>query len=317
MTRSAADVLADAGLEPLGPIGKSSDETRCRCTACGTTRWVRVANLRRGGIACRWCHGWAKWSPWGEQARRQASTWRAVRDAEFTVETLASAHLRALTPVGDEFTPVGVECLRCGETTVVVPERIVLDRGWNTCDRCSADRKAKVRSDADDVFRAHGLRLLGPCRGEFVPQACECLTCGSRRAVSFRQLVDGTAPLCWSCTYGIRPDEPHRVYLVRFAALGVLKVGLTHARHDRRLGQHEIEGGEVVQVVTVPDRAAARSVERSVLAVYEPWRSAVGPLEFPQGGWTETWIDDPSAPECDLEGFLGQAPQANSPPRPP
>jgi hypothetical protein len=104
---------------------------------------VRVANLRRGGIACRWCHGWEKWSPWGEQARDQAIAWRAIRGAEFTVDTLASAQLRALTPVGDEFVPVGVECLRCGETTVVMPERIVLDRGWNTCDRCSRGSEAR------------------------------------------------------------------------------------------------------------------------------------------------------------------------------
>lgn len=148
------------------------------------------------------------------------------------------------------------------------------------------------------------LRLLGPCRGEFVPQAAECLECGTLRAVSYRRIVDGTASLCWACTFGIRPNEPHRVYLIRVPRLGVYKVGLTHARHDRRLFDHELEGGIVVDTVTVTDRAAARVLERRILDEYAPWRAAeVGPTEFPQGGWTETWLDVEDAPRCDLEAM--------------
>ncbi len=149
------------------------------------------------------------------------------------------------------------------------------------------------------MFAANGLRLLGPCRGEYAPQAAECLTCGTERRVSYAALRDGTAPLCWTCTHGIRPDEPHRVYLVHFPELAVMKVGLTHDRHDRRLLDHALGGGRTVETVAVPDRETARRVERYVRALYARWVTGdVGPEEFPQGGWTETWADD--APPLDL-----------------
>ena len=63
----------------------------------------------------------------------------------------------------------------------------------------------------------------------------------------------------------------------------------------------------------VSDRAAARQLERSVLATYAPWRAdAVGPIEFPQGGWTETSLDHPDAPECDLDSLAESLCQQHS-----
>lgn len=268
---------------------------------CGTRRWVKLRTLRRDGIACRWCHGWRKWLPWSEEARERASRWRAISTSpEESVRKLWLVGLVPLTPPGDEFTPVGFVCPACGETGVTVPERIGDgERGYFGCPRCAQDRKRRVREDAPELFAANGLRLLGPCRGEYAPQAAECVTCGTERHVSYAELRDGTAPLCWTCTHGIRPDEPHRVYLVHFPALAVMKVGLTHDRHDRRLLEHQLQGGDTLATVVVPDRSTARRVERYVRAQYAPWTTVeVGPEEFPQGGWTETWTDD--APPLNL-----------------
>lgn len=301
-----AEVFAVAGLVPIGPFMRASEEQQAVCSTCGTTRWVRLSNLRRGGVACRWCHGWTRWGPWGERNRTMTATWREVRGADFSLDVLAGLHLRPLSPVGDEFLPVGVECLRCGETLVMVPERAVVERGWFGCDRCSAARTHDVLAGAADVYERAGLRLVGRCRGEHVPQTVECMRCGTMRAVSLRRVLDGSAPLCWTCTHGIRPDEPHRVYLVRFPQLHVLKVGLTHARHDARLEAHRLEGGEVLATVVVPDRATARLLEAAVLARYVPWRAVVGPWAFPQGGYTETWVDDPAAPPCDLDALVAE-----------
>ena len=120
----------------------------------------------------------------------------------------------------------------------------------------------------------------------------ECLGCGLLRHVSYRDAVDGTGAACWTCTHGIRPDEPHRVYLFRFPTLGVLKVGITHNRHDRRLIEHQIQGGELIESVMVPDRRAALAVEAWVLATKAAWlRLDAGPDQFPQGGWTEAWSE--------------------------
>ncbi len=285
------------GLEPLEPFTAPADERRCRCVRCGTTRWVRLRNLRQGGVACRWCHGWSRWT---EFAARAEASRGELGTPEESLARLRLLNLAPLTEVGTMYRPVGVVCLECGETFVTVPERIRTgERGYYGCERCASERRKAALADADRVFWASGLELLGPCRGEYVPQPVRCLACGTERRVSYDALRRGKAPLCWTCTHGIRPDEPHRVYLVHFPALGVVKVGLTHDRHDRRLFQHMAEGGELVDTVVVPDRESARRLERYLQAVHEPWPApSVGPAEFPQGGWTETWSD--AAPPLSL-----------------
>jgi hypothetical protein len=289
------------GLEPLEPYASRTAERRCRCTRCGTVRWVKLSVLDRGGIACRWCHGWAKWEPWSRRARNRAASWRTIDTSpEASIATIEGQGLVPLTRPGDEFSPVGFLCPHCGETGVTVPERIRgSDRDYYGCPRCQAAKTREVLGEAPDVFRAHGLELVGRARGEYVHQAAVCLTCGTRRKVALADLRDGTAPLCWTCTHGIRPDEPHRIYLVHFPALRAMKVGLTHARHDRRLLDHELVGGHVLATVDMPDRAAAREVERELIQRYTPWATVdLSVVELPQGGWTETWRDD--APTLDL-----------------
>lgn len=297
----ADERLAAAGLEPLEPYTSTTAERRCRCQRCGTTRWVKLSVLTTAGIACRWCHGWERWEPWSQRARDLAASWRTIdRSSEASLAKVERLGLVPLTPPGDEFTPIGFLCPRCGETGVTVPERIgSSERGYFGCPRCLAARTREALDEAPEVFRKHGLQLVGRCRGEYVPQEAECLTCGTRRKVAPAELRDGTAPLCWTCTHGIRPDEQHRIYLVHFPALRAMKVGLTHARHDRRLLDHELAGGNVLATADVPDRAAARQVERHLVKRYAPWAAAdLSAVELPQGGWTETWRDD--APPLDL-----------------
>ena len=295
--------FAAAGLEPLAPFTGAADERYCRCVACGTLRWVRLRTLRNGGIACRWCHGWEKWTPWAAQARSRAASWKPLGTIKESLNRLHRENLSPLTPVGDLYRPVGVVCLVCGETLVVVPERMHATRSrWLACDRCALDRKRTVRADAGALFAADGLRLVGPCRGEYAPQRAQCMTCGVERAVSYNDLRLGSAPLCWTCTYGIRPDEPHRVYLFHFPALGVMKVGLTHNRHDRRLFDHGMQGGILIDSVLIPDREHARRLESLLKARFSRWVTAeVGPGEFPQCGWTETWRDDAPLPDLAAE----------------
>ena len=202
------------------------------------------------------------------EARERARSWRTIAGPDVVLERLHREQLVLFYGTRRRVYSgrVRVFALR-KELGVTMPERIHEERpGWFGCERCAQNHKAAVRKDAPAVFEANGLQLVGPCRGEYVPQACTCAGCGSLRSVAYAELVAGTARLCWTCTHGIRADEPHRVYLVRFQALGVLKVGLTHNRHDRRLFQHELEGGTVVESIVVPDRATARSLERWIIA---------------------------------------------------
>lgn len=64
--------------------------------------------------------------------------------------------------------------------------------------------------------------------------------------------------------------QTRRTYLVHFPDLAVMKVGLTHDRHDRRLLEHQLQGGDTLATVVVPDRPTARRVERYVRAQYAP-----------------------------------------------
>jgi hypothetical protein len=204
-------------LEPLEPYLRADAERRCRCLRCGTTRWVRLRNLRRADtFPCRWCHGWESWLPWSETARARAAQWRPINSSiKDSIAAIERIGMVPLTPAGDEFTPIGFLCPRCGETGVTVPERIdgAGDRDWYGCPRCALDHTRQVLADAPALFETYGLRLLDGCRGEYTPQAAECLACETRRKVALADLRDGTAPLCWTCTHGIRVDEPHRIYL--------------------------------------------------------------------------------------------------------
>lgn len=288
-------------LEPIAPFASAANERECRCVVCGTVRWVRLRTLRRNGIACRWCHGWERWEPWGESSRRRALTGgTSLGDPAEVMRRLRHERLAPLTAIGDLYRAVGVVCLECGESFVTMPERMSVERpGWYGCARCSAERKQRVLSGADELFEANGLRLVGACRGEYVPQRAVCLACQSERRVSYDQLRAGTTPLCWTCTHGIRSDEPHRVYLFHFPNLGVMKVGLTHDRHDRRLWDHVTAGGKLISSVPVADREAARRLESFIRAKYVTWAATeLRQTDFPQGGWTETWRDD--APPLDL-----------------
>ena len=295
-----AEFLA-VGLEPLAPFTAARDERLCRCSTCGTDRWVRLSNLRQGGIACRWCHGWERETAWSVRARSSALTYgRPLGTVEESLNRLEMENLAPLTPVGDLLRPVGVVCLRCGETMVAVPARI--SPQWEECARCNQERKRAVKADAGALFEANGLQLLGPCHGEYQQQRARCMTCGTVRGVSYNDLRHGSAPLCWTCTYGIRPDEPHRVYLIHFPGLKVMKIGLTHNRHDRRLLDHALSGGRIVDTVLVPDRESARRLEQVLRARYSRWATDdVGPAEFPQGGWTETWRDEAPLPNLEAE----------------
>ncbi len=150
-------------------------------------------------------------------------------------------------------------------------------------------------------FEDHHLKYLGedrmPRRTDPVP--AECMLCGDQRKISLHRLLEG-APPCLRCSDG-GPDlsGPHWVYQYHFPHLGLRKVGITHARDDRRFADHERYGGRSLRRILVADRAAALRVEAAGFAmVAEYIDKFVDPKEFPQGGWTEVWSD--SGPELPL-----------------
>ncbi|MGI5416048.1 hypothetical protein [Actinomadura luteofluorescens] len=105
----------------------------------------------------------------------------------------------------------------------------------------------------------------------------------------------------------------HLVYIMHFSRIGMYKIGITstEVRHDR-IAAHERHGGKLVQVVEVPNREAAETVETFVLReVVLDFQANASKSDFPQGGNTETWWDD--APPVALEQIVQQLKSANSP----
>lgn len=294
------EVFLSAGLQPLEVYANATTERRCLCLRCGTTRYVKASVLRSGGVACRWCHGWDKWTrPTRARAIRSNQTVEGLSAATLA-EAFEAHDLLPLGPLHRPDEPVGFLCNKCGETGVTIPSRVYSSRrNYYGCPRCASARKQAALADAREEFAAHGLRVLKSARGEYVPQRVECMQCGTLRKVSLARLRDGTAPLCWSCTHGITNDEPHRLYLFHFPALRVMKIGITHDRHDRRLFEHRMHGGSLVETVVVQNRYIARQIEASIRHQYANWRVPdISSEDFPQGGWTETWSSE--APTLNL-----------------
>jgi hypothetical protein len=284
--------FATSGLSSLTPFTRVDDEREATYNRCGTWRRVTLRSVcDPERSACRWCDGWKKWTSWGIDARDHARTRRSIRGAVFSASQIRITGPVAPTKLGDEFTPVGCLCVTRGETLVIVPERVDPRRPCN-CQRCHGAQTRVARTRTADAYVQAGLRLLSPVPGQWTKHPTECLIYDQFRHISYQQVIGRSTPACWTCTHGIRPDEPHRVYLIRFPALGVLKVGIKHNRHNGRIIEHLDEGGQLLETAVVPDLRTALAVEASVLATKSAWlRRGVGPEHFPQSGSTEAWSE--------------------------
>lgn len=287
--------LAD---DPLGRF-------RVRHDPCGSLMDVSLPMLRNGWI-CRMC----------KFVSMTASGWRQSRDVwsmDRQEQLLVVAGFRPLAPLVDNAPgdhPVNVECTECGaaqtDSLFGLSEGVRLS--WLPCTYCNQARFKPTHAHIRARFADLGLELVSGWTGD--PKAtleATCRRCGTERRVSWSTI--GTAPPCLRCDgRRLDPEAPHRVYLFKFPRLGahgVYKVGITHCVDDRRLAQHVAGGGELVQIVDVPDRASAFAIETTVLGRFQP----LGPVslaasDLPQGGASECW--DAFAGFPDLEFLLPQ-----------
>ncbi|MBY6389690.1 GIY-YIG nuclease family protein (plasmid) [Rhodococcus erythropolis] len=84
------------------------------------------------------------------------------------------------------------------------------------------------------------------------------------------------------------------MYLFRFRAIGMYKVGVTRSLSDGRLKEHERHGGELLSIVDTANYEEARALERQILEMVKPWKVTGGKAVFPWCGRTECWsVDGP------------------------
>lgn len=310
------DLAAARGYVPLEPLGGPKERWLLRHEACGRTRHSNLAAVRKSEPVCPHC----RWTAWAQTTRAAvvpayrsaisralaAGDLRAAREyaaaylrayvwpAERTSELFGAAGARLLeTPVdGDGLDPYPWECVACGYRDAHPPERMRLETkgSWLVCRSCDQQRLHHTPGVVAAWFANRNLRVVGePQPGRDTVQQVECTRCGRPRQASVTQLAGGAVP-CAACD-GQRLDAsaPHRVYLFAFPHLMAYKVGITHCVDDARLAAHARAGGELLDIVEVPDRMAAFLMERRVLDRYAPWPAEVTADHFPHGGWTECW----------------------------
>lgn len=314
------------GMEPLEPFTTTKAHRRSRCLTCGhitTARFEYVLDKSRWGEpVCRVCH----WEAWAERGMRVHRTeldrvvWAALAtdptDPELahlieTESTVREAVARVWWPTprtealfdklhhdvlvdtsenNDGTHPVITRCRLCGHISVALPARMgsELSGRWCACQVCHQRNGGSCAQDVAMGFELHGMHVATPLAKVDSKQEATCARCGSPRAVSLGQLNLGQVP-CYVCDGGADPYAEHRVYLFHFPAWGCFKVGITNAGNDSRLVAHQRNGGELVELITVLNRAAALWVEARVLSMVTAWPATGEPVERRVVGWTEMW----------------------------
>jgi len=336
-------------MEPVDPFTTPKAHRRARCLKCGQVTTARLEYVldknRWGEPVCRVCH-WESWAELGMRAHRtelDRAVWATLAtdpaDGELTrlIETssvvretvarvwwptdrtramFAKLHHDVLVDTAehnDGTHPVIVRCQQCGHISVQLPARMdsELAGRWCACQVCHQRNGGSCARDVAIGFESHGLRVADPLANVGSEQEATCVRCGSPRTVSLRQLNLGQVP-CYVCDGAADPYSEHRVYLFYFPAWSCFKVGITNAGNDARLVAHQRNGGELVELVTVLNRAAALWVESRALSMVTAWPASGEPVERRVVGWTEMW-DEAAPVDVRLSRLAAQLPAEFAP----
>jgi hypothetical protein len=309
--------LAQArGYTPAEPLTGPKQRWLLTHDACGKARHSNLATVRKTGPVCPTCKGrenatWVRAEVMPtfamailraiavgdlEAAREYAGAFahRYAWTAERIRELFASIDADLLDDAieGDGLDPLSWRCQLCGNVDASAPERLLgaEHASWMPCRACDQQRLRHDPAALRRYFSTRGLELLSsPAADRSVAYDARCSRCGTGRRVSVMTLTSGSPP-CLRCDgQHLDPSAPHRVYLFAFPLLSAYKIGITHCEDDSRLRAHLAQGGQLLESVTVPDRAAAVMLERLVLDRFRRWPADVHAGHFPQGGWTECW----------------------------
>lgn len=321
------------GMEPLEPWRDHKTRVRARCATCGYTTgyFFRYVLAKTTGTytepVCRVCH----WDNWAEHVRSHrselettlvtllshdprstevaqavgaypevveaiAQVWWPTARIEKTLQLVHHDLVANTREPNDGTRPVIARCQQCGTETVFLMCRMEaeLSGQWCACQTCSQTKpRGTCARDVRMGFERLGMRAVSPQIGTTTAQDLECVRCGTRRFASLRQLLGGVVP-CFECDGASNPSSPHKVYLFLFPRWNTFKVGITGAYKDARLVLQEQRGGEMVDLIEVPNRGTALAVEANVVRAVRPWPATGEPVDQRLDGWTEMW--DASAP---------------------
>lgn len=289
--RDAADsaqVMRDAGLEPLEPYPGRHFPWRCRCTTCGAEVSPHLSSVAKGG-GCRVC-------------ARAAAVGTRVEQEQAEKDMLA-AGAQPLEPLRGAALPWLCRCLTCGKE--IRPRLHNVRKGQGACKYCrhakSAPKRMRDGEEAAAIMSAAGLTPLEPYPGRSSRWRCRCESCGEEVDSRLSVVLSGGG--CGQCAdSGFKTDRPSLVYLLTHNDWGAHKIGVANVGSGR-LDKHRLRGWTVVATHDCLGADALR-IERCVLSW---WRDDLGcePFLRDVDGWTET-VDAAAVSTNEVWAFVEQ-----------
>ena len=279
---------ADAGLEWLEPVKKSTTKARAVCLTCGHEWMAKPARVQQGS-GCPRC-GIKK----STDARR---TPLARRDAQ-----ARSAGLEWLEPVSDNTHKALARCLTCSHEWKVTGAQVSRGHG---CPNCKATANRIPQAERDRQAASAGLIWLEPVMNSSELTLARCLSCEKEWRTYPDTVSRGSG--CPDCAErGFNPSKPAYVYLV-VRDDGVAQVGITGQGKPsvKRLRVHRLNGYQLVEKWPFEVGADAHAVEQETI---RRWREEDDLLPAaPEGedGWTETVHTD-SLPLREIQKSISQ-----------
>jgi formylmethanofuran dehydrogenase subunit E len=180
--------MREVGVEPLEPYPGAREPWLCRCLMCGNEVTPRLADVRRGQGACRYCAG------------------NAPVDADTARQEFAVAGVEMIGEFVNTATPTLCRCLTCGNE--VTPRLGSVRQGKGACRYCGSRRSAEAKQIDSAVavaeMREVGVEPLEPYPGAREPWLCRCLMCGNegsprlttvRKGIGACRYCAGNAPV--------------------------------------------------------------------------------------------------------------------------
>lgn len=275
-------LYAQANLTTLEPWVNAAVPRLTRCNKCGNEAKIAYGNLYSGQGGCRPC----------------AAKLRGIKQMSPEDEVDAVLHDHNLEPIS-EYQGATVRrlcrCLVCSRTVLVLATEVASGKR-NGCKYCTYNKFSKARTLPTELVDAvFQVKLLEPLEGYVsatTPRRCRCLTCAREVTPQYNSLKSGQGGCKYCAPVGLQRAAPGVLYLVKYDAYRVLKVGVTSTSSRRdRVKAHVDNGWEVVKTWDVADAGLAEAAETAVL---NHWRKALGaPVamrreDMPQGGYSET-----------------------------
>ena len=191
----AAELMRQAGLEPLEPYVSNKHRWSCKCSTCGEVVTPQYASVLSQGSGCKFC------------GKNRAGEKRRVPERE-AIEVMRAAGYEPLEPYVNSGHQWKCRCLTCGkETTPSYGEARIGSR----CKFCA--NKAITPEDAVDLMRRGGFEPLEPYPGSMNPWMCRHNECGEIMSPRYAHVQQGRRG-CQQCskkflseTFSLDADE--------------------------------------------------------------------------------------------------------------